>query len=212
MARRTTLYGFFVATATLAFAALFGLGPAVPAGTAGPAQAPQNTERPTISDTTPQTGQTLTANPGEWTGSQPIVFSYQWLRCNSGGQQCVAIPEADDRTYTVRQGDVGNTLRVRVTARNAAGSANADSAATSRVAAAPTPPGTVPVTAVNPPDRLLIDQVQFNPSPIRSATAPVTVRVKVLDTRGRTISGALVFVRSTPVVTTTPPEGATGAD
>lgn len=212
MERRTTLYGFFIVAAALAVAALVGLGSAVPTGTAGPAQAPQNTDRPTISDTTPQAGQTLTANPGEWTGTQPIVFSFQWLRCNSGGQQCVAIPGAAVRTYTATQADVGDTLRVRVTARNAAGSSTADSAATSRVAAAPTTPGVVPVTAVNPPERLLIDQVQFNPSPIRSATAPVTVRVKVLDTRGRTISGALVFIRSTPVVTTTPPEGTTGAD
>jgi hypothetical protein len=208
MRRSTTLS----AATVLAIAAVVGLGAAVPTGTAGPAQAPTNTERPTISDTTPQVGQTLTADRGEWTGSQPIVYTYQWLRCNSGGQQCVAIPGADDRTYTVSQDDLGDTLRVRVNARNAAGAGTADSAATSRVAAGPPTPGVVPVTAVNPPDRLLIDQVQFNPNPIRSATAPVTVRVKVLDTRGRTISGALVFLRSTPVVTTTPPEGTSGAD
>jgi hypothetical protein len=209
MKRRTTL---FAAAAVLAIASVIGLGAAVPAGTAGPAQAPVNTERPTISDTTPQAGQTLTADRGQWTGAQPMVFTYQWLRCNSGGRQCVPIPGAADRAYTASQDDVGDTLRVRVTARNAAGTGTADSAATSRVAAAPPTPGVVPVTAVNPPDRLLIDQVQFNPNPIRSATAPVTVRVKVLDTRGRTISGALVFLRSTPVVTTTPPEGTSGAD
>jgi hypothetical protein len=209
MERRTKLYG--IAVAAVLLAALVGLVSAVPTGTAGPAQAPQNTERPTISDTTPAANQTLTANPGEWSGTTPIAFTYQWRRCNTGGQQCVDITGAISRTYVVRAADVGNTLRVRVTARNAAGSGTADSAATSRVAAAP-PTGTVPVTAVNPPERLLIDQVQFNPSPIRSATAPVTVRVKVMDTRGRTISGALVFLRSTPVVTTTPPETATGAD
>ena len=38
------------------------------------------------------------------------------------------------------------------------------------------------------------------------------MRVKVLDTRGRNFQGALVFLRSTPVVTTTPPEQATGND
>jgi hypothetical protein len=209
MERRTKLYG--IAVAAVLLAALVGLVSAVPTGTAGPAQAPQNTDRPTISDTTPAANQTLTANPGEWSGTTPIAFTYQWRRCNTGGQQCADITGAISRTYVVRSADVGNTLRVRVTARNAAGEGTADSAATSRVTAGP-PTGTVPVTAVNPPERLLIDQVQFNPSPIRSATAPVTVRVKVMDTRGRTISGALVFLRSTPVVTTTPPETATGAD
>jgi hypothetical protein len=208
MERRTKLYGLAVAAALVA--ALAGLASAVPTGTAGPAQAPQNTDRPTISDTTPAANQTLTADPGEWSGTTPITFTYEWRRCNTSGQQCAVITGAVNRTYVVRSADVGNTLRARVTARNSAGSEAADSAATSRVAASPT--GTVAVTAVNPPERLIVDQVQFSPSRISSATAPFTVRVKVLDTRGRTISGALVFIRSTPVVTTTPPETATGAD
>jgi hypothetical protein len=38
------------------------------------------------------------------------------------------------------------------------------------------------------------------------------VRVKVLDTDGFAVQDALVFIRSTPVVTSTPPEGRTGAD
>jgi len=65
---------------------------------------------------------------------------------------------------------------------------------------------------VSLPDRLVIDQVQFSPNPVTSATAPITVRVRVSDTRGRLVSGALVFVRSTPLVTTAPPETATGND
>jgi hypothetical protein len=194
------------------------LGSAVPSGTAAPAQPPRNTAPPTISDTTPQVGQTLTAAPGTWTGTQPMTFTYQWFRCNTGGQQCVALPDAAAQTYVVRAGDLGNTLRVRVTARNASGTGTADSAATSRVAAAPappppTPPGTVvPVAQVSLPDRLIIDQVQFTPNPVTSATAPITVRVRVVDTRGRRVSGALVFLRSTPLVTTAPPEQPTGAD
>ena len=208
MQGRTKLYGLAVAVAALAGAVA--LVAAVPIGTAQPAQAPENTQQPTISDTTPFAGQTLTANPGTWSGTQPITFTYQWRRCNAGGQQCADITGAINRTYAVRAGDVGNTLLVRVTARNAAGSGTADSAATGRVAAAPS--GTVPAASVNPPERLFIDQVQFNPAPIRSATAPVIVRVKVLDTRGRTVVGAIVFLRSTPVVTTTPPETPTDGE
>ena len=195
-----------------AVVAVAALGSAV---TAAPAEPPRNTAPPTISDTTPRVGQTLTATTGTWTGTPPITFTYQWLRCNTGGQQCAAIPGATEQTYTVVAADEGRTLRVRVTARNASGSATADSAATSRVAAAAAPPpsgNVVPVTAVVPPDRLIVDLVQFTPNPVTSATAPIRIRVRVTDTRGRRVSGALVFVRSTPLVTTAPPETPTGAD
>lgn len=182
-----------------------------PIGTAAAVQPPVNTAPPTISDTTPQVGQVLTANVGTWTGTQPITYTYQWLRCNTGGQQCAAIAGATGQAYTVQPTDLDATLRVRVTATNSRGTATAQSAQTSRVVAAPV--GTaVPVSAVSLPDRLIIDQVQFTPNPVTSATAPITVRVKVIDTRGRTISGALVFLRSTPLVTSTPPESTTGGD
>jgi hypothetical protein len=174
--------------------------------------APTSTAPPTISDTSPQAGQTITATEGTWTGDQPQTTAYQWERCNAGGSSCVVIPGANTQSYTVQNADVGNTLRVTVTRANASGSSSASSAATSPVTAAPGPGSTIPATSVNPPDRLLIDRVQFSPNRIRSRFAAFTVRVKVLDTRGRNVSGALVFLRSTPVVTTTPPERATGND
>jgi hypothetical protein len=59
---------------------------------------------------------------------------------------------------------------------------------------------------------LVLSQVRFSPNPIRSRTAPINVRIEVRDTRGFRVSGALVFLRSTPVVTTTPAEAATGSD
>ena|SRR5919106_2368104 len=180
--------------------------------------APTNTARPTISNTTPQVGQQLTAAPGTWSGDQPIVFTYQWQRCNPGGQQCVSIPNADDQTYTVVAADENNTLRVEVRASNSSGTGGpAFSDPTSRVGPAGPPPppqtGPIPVASVTPPNRLLIDRVQFTPNPIRSRTAPVSVRVRVLEvTTGRPVSGALVFLRSTPVVTTTPDERGTDAN
>jgi hypothetical protein len=70
----------------------------------------------------------------------------------------------------------------------------------------------IPVTSVSLPTRLIIDQVHFAPSPVRSRTAPIQIRVHVTDTRGFYVRGALVFVRSTPLLTTSPPESPTALD
>ena len=59
------------------------------------------------------------------------------------------------------------------------------------------------------PARLVIDGVHFTPGVVRSRRGPVSVRVHVSDTRGYWVRGALVFVRSTPLVTSTPPEQVT---
>ena len=47
----------------------------------------------------------------------------------------------------------------------------------------------------------MVDQVHFVTNPIRSRTAPFEVQVRVKDTRGFVIRDALVFLRSTPLVT-----------
>ena len=80
---------------------------------------PQNTSPPTISGN-PVDGNTLTASPGTWTGTQPITYAYQWQRCDAGGQGCSNIAGAATSTYVVTSGDVGSTLSVRVTASNGA--------------------------------------------------------------------------------------------
>ena len=67
----------------------------------------------------------------------------------------------------------------------------------------------IPVTSVTLPNRLVIDSVRFLPGVVTSRRAPVSVRVHVSDTRGFWVRGALVFVRSTPLVTSTPPEQVT---
>jgi hypothetical protein len=85
---------------------------------AGPA-VPQNTSPPVISGTT-QKGQQLSASTGAWSGS-PTSYAYEWLRCNSAGATCSAIAGATSSSYTLTEADVGSTLRVAVSATNAAG-------------------------------------------------------------------------------------------
>lgn len=196
-------------------------GPAAFGGSAASAQyAPQNTAAPTITGTAADT-QILTANVGTWTGDQPIVFTFQWQRCNASGQNCVSIPSANGQTYTVGSSDVGNTLRVTVTGRNSQGSASVISAPTGVVGSAAAPPGaiklsngetSVPVTSVPKGERLVVDQVTFSPNPVRSRTQPIQVRVKIKDTRGYVVRDAIVFLRSTPLVTTAQDNGRTQQD
>jgi hypothetical protein len=97
--------------------------------------APKNTERPTISGSA-RVGQTLTANPGSWSGN-PDSFAYQWQRCDADGGNC-GPTGATARTYLVRSADLGFRLRVRVTATNEKGGTNANSGVTAIVAPAAT--------------------------------------------------------------------------
>jgi hypothetical protein len=54
--------------------------------------------------------------------------------------------------------------------------------------------------------------VQFSPNPVRPGNRSITIRVHVSDTRGFVVRGALVFVRSTPLVTTSGGEQETQQD
>ena len=49
--------------------------------------APKNTEAPSVSGTA-TAGQLLTASSGKWTGTEPITYEYEWLRCNTAGASC----------------------------------------------------------------------------------------------------------------------------
>jgi hypothetical protein len=60
---------------------------------------------------------------GAWTGSDPIVFAFQWQRCNDqSGNGCTDIAGAKDDSYLPTSSDIGKTLRVRVGASNLLGS------------------------------------------------------------------------------------------
>ncbi len=64
----------------------------------------------------------------------------------------------------------------------------------------------IPATSVVLPARLVIDGVHFTPGVVTSRRGPLSVRVHVSETRGFWVRGAMVFARSTPLVTSTPPE------
>ncbi|HMC71363.1 MAG TPA: hypothetical protein VKJ07_19560, partial [Mycobacteriales bacterium] len=98
--------------------------------------APANTAPPTISGSATE-GQTLTASPGSWRGSPAPSFAYQWQRCDQSGLNCSPVTGANSSTYAVTSSDGGFTLLVTVEATNASGSAQASSAATTTVPAAP---------------------------------------------------------------------------
>lgn len=191
-----------------------------PTGVVSSASAPVNTRRPTISGGT-QVGQKLSLEPGRWNGVQPITYAFQWLRCDNRGDNCITLPGFDDDNYFLREGDIGKRIRARVTATNRDGTSSALTAATGIVSAPSGPPGaiklpsgetSIPVTSVTSTERLVVDSVTFDPNVVRSRDTTITIRVKVKDTRGYVVRDALVFVRSTPVVTTEAPQSKTATD
>jgi hypothetical protein len=182
---------------------------------------PRNVRPPSISGST-SLGSTLHGDAGTWAGAQPITYTFQWLRCDPGGNNCLQLSGQTDDAYTLRDGDIGRTLRLRVGARNFVGARNRLSARTAVVSGGPgLPPGAVklgngevsiPATSVPAAERLIVDRVDFSPNPVRSITTPITIRVKVKDTRGFDVRDVLVFLRSTPLVTSTPAEVRTADD
>ncbi len=107
-----------------------------PASAEVTATGPANTELPQVQGTA-QEGQTLTATNGEWEGTPPITYTYQWQRCDSSGNNCNPISGATEQHYTAVLADVGNTLKVTVTAKNAAGETSATSASAEVLPAPP---------------------------------------------------------------------------
>jgi RHS repeat-associated protein len=103
---------------------------------------PTNSAPPTISGTA-RDGQSLSSTTGTWSGLGNS-YSRQWLRCDAAGNACVNIAAATQPSYVLTSGDVGRTLRVRVSASYALGSDEATSSQTAAVA------GNPPVNVVAP--------------------------------------------------------------
>jgi hypothetical protein len=66
----------------------------------------------------------VTVDEGMWAGSTPMTFAYQWSRCDASAANCVDIPGATQKAYTLVGADVGSKVRARVDASNAAGSSD----------------------------------------------------------------------------------------
>jgi len=165
-------------------------------------------------------GSVITADPGRWSGRQPITFAYQWLRCDSAGGQCAPIAGATSRTYRVTSAEVGKKVRFNVTARNAIAAVTVISSE-STTGSEPLPAGAVkppsgeysiPATSVASTPRLVLAAVQFTPKTVTSRKQTIGVRIRVKDTRGFVVRDAFVFIRSTPKVTTGGDRSLTGAD
>lgn len=120
--------GSYLCTGAFGYDGPTGIGTPNGAGAAAPVAAPTKTGDPSISPANPTEGQTLTANPGTWTGSP--TYAYQWQLCSP---TCGDITGATGSTYKVQHTDVTHTIDVVVTATNSGGFASATSAQTAAV-------------------------------------------------------------------------------
>jgi hypothetical protein len=168
-----------------------------PSPVIGDNTAPQNTAAPSVSGSAVVGGQ-LTAVEGSWSSSVSR-YAYQWQQCDAAGAGCGAIAGATGKIYGVRSADAGRTLRVEVTAVNPFGQRTAVSPQTGLVRNVGSGGGTaVSIANVSLPDRLVITASTFSPSTIPNRGTQMTLRVRVNDTRGRLVSGALVLASGIP--------------
>jgi hypothetical protein len=135
--------------------------------------APRNSVRPAISGTA-QVGETLTVSNGTWTGGA-TTFTYQWQRCDENGSGCVNVSGATSRSYGARSEDNGHTMRVLVTAANAAGKTTVNTDRSSQIQAAPG--STVVVTTTSATNKA--PQVKF--LSLRVVNKRVYARFRVCD-------------------------------
>lgn len=192
----------FLLTAGLA-SGLTALATLVAMAEAQPTVVPANTEAPVVVGTA-QDGELLAAKDGEWSGTDPMSFTYQWQVCDVAGGNCANVNGATAKIYRVATTDVGRRLRVQVTAKNASGSKTAATAVTPAVVhpagATRLQDGTysIPVSSVTQPYRLVLTGLQFTPTVLRSRQ-PFTGRFRVTDNRGYVVRDAIVLVTGVPL-------------
>jgi hypothetical protein len=90
------------------------------------------------SPNTPVVGRVVSGFAGGWNASPAPTIAFQWMRCDTGGNNCTAIDGATAPTYVPSSDDVASTLLLQITATNASGSVSVSSAPTSVVQSGPT--------------------------------------------------------------------------
>ena len=129
---------------------------------------PAATAPPAISGA-PELGATLTASPGTWAGTAPVLFAYRWLRCAPSGGACTDIAGASGPAYALQSADVGASIRVEVIAANAAGQATMTAANVGPIGL-PAPPANVVAPSIGGSARvgqtLTVDPGQWSGSPV----------------------------------------------
>ena len=166
--------------------------------------APANTARPTVGVPSATVGSTVSGSIGTWGGTQPIAYSFTWIRCDSAGNNCRSIVSTSSQTYVLAAADAGSTIELVVKGSNPMGSSVAVSA--------PTPvitnelPGairldsgriSVPASSISLPNRIVVAHVGFSRHPLRSRHV-FTARVRITDAHGHVVRGALVHVLGIP--------------
>jgi len=116
---------------------------------------PVNVSVPALSGT-PAQGQTLHVTPGTWNGRQPITFTFRWLRCDGGGNNCIILSGFSDDAYVLREGDIGKTIRARVIARNSVGEASRLTAQSQAVSGPQGPEGVITLPTMATPGTALV--------------------------------------------------------
>ncbi len=102
---------------------------------AAPSAGPVNGALPSVVGTA-RVGQQITGTNGTWTGSGTISYTYRWDRCDAAGNGCAQLAGATRLTYLSTPADVGKTLGLVVTAKNASASVVADAGLIGPIAAA----------------------------------------------------------------------------
>ncbi len=199
---RRTLTAALIAAVAVAIGAVFGT---AGLGRAASTAAPSNTSPPTIGGTA-QAGEELSADHGQWTGD-PTSYGYQWLRCDKNGGSCAGVSGANQRLFDLHSQDVGHTIRVKVTAKNADGSGSDTSVPTAVVTSRPAAPaptgcpsgsGVIPIAQLTPPANLAITGFSSNPQVLGRHVGTLNLSVRVTACGGRPVQGALVYGAAVP--------------
>jgi len=157
--------------------------------------APSTTSPPTITGTAQQ-GQTLTEVHGSWTNN-PSGYAYQWLQCDSLGNNCLPIEKATAQTYVPVQADVGHTLRVQEAASNEGGtSAPATSGATTVVGAASATFGKTTVGASS--DYFVAERKRVNryALPANGSVTKLSIYLAPASTSGQQVLRGVIYTDS----------------